>query len=122
MFAFGKAGLTDIGRSRIDNMIQGLQSAGITARSVAIQGYTDPIGSEQANQRLSTERANVVRDYMVSKGVPASIIRAEGRGESNPKVTEADCKAKGSKSRSALITCLTPNRRVEIQATGDQRQ
>jgi len=123
MFAFGAAGLTDIGRSRIDNMIQGLKSAGFTARSVDVIGYTDPIGSVATNQKLSLERANAVRDYMVQQGVPAGVIRTEGRGKENLKVTEADCKAKGqAKTRNALIACLLPNRRVEIRATGEQVQ
>jgi len=37
--------------------------------------YTDPLGSAESNQKLSLERANAVRDYMVNRGVPASIIR-----------------------------------------------
>jgi len=67
-------------------------------------------------------RANAVRDYMVSQGVPAGIITAEGRGESDLKVTEADCKSQGkSRRRTDLIACLEPNRRVEVKATGQTR-
>ena len=58
-------------------------------------GYTDPIGKADSNQRLSLERANAVRDHMVKQGVPAGIIRTEGRGEADLKVTEADCKKEG---------------------------
>jgi OOP family OmpA-OmpF porin len=59
---------------------------------------------------------------MVKQGVPAGVIRTEGRGENDLKVTEADCKGKGqSKSRKALIACYEPNRRVEIQATGEKQ-
>ncbi len=122
MFAFDKATLTDIGRSRVDNLIKGLREAGITLTSMTIAGHTDPLGTEAYNQKLSLERANAVRDYMVSQGVPAGVIRTEGRGESQLIVTEADCKAKGqAKTRSALIACLLPNRRVAITATGEQR-
>jgi OOP family OmpA-OmpF porin len=104
-------------------MLQGLKSAGITPTSVVIVGHTDSLGSPEYNERLSVTRANAVRDYMVSRGVPASVIRTEGRGESAPKVTEADCKAKGqAKNRTALIACLAPSRRVEVHATGEQRQ
>jgi hypothetical protein len=42
------------------------------------------------NQRLSLARANAVCDHMVSQGVPAGIIRTEGRGESDLKVAQAD--------------------------------
>ena len=119
---FAKATLTDAGRSRIEKVVQDLRAAGVTITSMAITGYTDPIGKPDSNQRLSLERANAVRDHMVSQGVPAGVIRTEGRGEADLKVTEADCKAKGeAKNRNALIACLLPNRRVEIQATGEKQ-
>ncbi len=51
---------------------------------VEIQGYTDNIGSEKANQRLSLERANTVKNFLVAKGVDASRITTTGMGESNP--------------------------------------
>jgi OmpA-OmpF porin, OOP family len=121
-FAFGKAALTDAGRGRIEKVVQDLRSAGVTVTSMVITGYTDPIGKPDSNQRLSLERANAVRDHMVKLGVPAGIIRTEGRGEADLKVTEADCKAKGqAKTRKALIECLLPNRRVEVHATGEKQ-
>ncbi len=121
-FVFAKATLTDAGRSRIEKVVQDLRSAGVTVTSMMITGYTDPIGKPDSNQRLSLERANAVRDHMVSQGVPAGVIRTEGRGEADLKVTQADCKAKGeAKNRNALIACLLPNRRVEIQATGEKQ-
>ena len=51
---------------------------------VEIQGYTDNIGSEKANQRLSLERANTVKNFLVAKGVDASRITTAGMGESDP--------------------------------------
>ena len=66
-------------------------------------------------------RANSVRDYMVGAGVPANIIQTEGRGETDLKVTEADCKSQGkARNRTELIACLQPDRRVEIRAAGVQ--
>jgi OOP family OmpA-OmpF porin len=122
MFEFDKATLTSVGRSRVDTLVSGLKQAGITVTSMTIAGHTDPIGTEAYNQKLSLERANTVRDYMVGQGIPAGVIRTEGRGESQLIVTEADCKAKGqARTQSALIACLLPNRRVVIQATGEQR-
>ena len=120
-FAFDKATLTPTGRGRIDSALQDLKTAGIQPRSVVIVGYTDPLGSTEYNQRLSVARANAVRDYMVSQGVPAGVIQSEGRGESDLKITEAECKSQGkARRRSDLIACLEPNRRVEIRATGEQ--
>jgi OOP family OmpA-OmpF porin len=120
-FAFDKADLTDVGRSRIDKMVQDLKSVGFRASSIVIVGFTDPLGKPEYNQRLSVARANSVRDYLVRQGVPANVIRTEGRGASDLKITEADCKAQGkARKRTELIACLEPNRRVEIHATGEQ--
>ncbi|MBS0450720.1 MAG: OmpA family protein [Proteobacteria bacterium] len=121
-FAFDKATLTPTGRGRIDSALQEIKTAGIQPTAVSVVGYTDPLGSAEYNQRLSVARANSVRDYMVSQGVPAGIITAEGRGKTDLKVTEADCKAQGkARRRSDLIACLEPNRRVEVRATGETR-
>jgi len=122
MFAFDSAVLTPEGKIRLDNMQTEARQAGITSvTSMTIVGHTDPLGSDAYNQKLSEARANSVRDYVASKGVSSSVIRTEGRGETQLKVTEADCKAKGqAKTRQALIACLAPDRRVEIMATGVQ--
>jgi OOP family OmpA-OmpF porin len=120
-FAFAKADLTPTGRTRIDNTLAELKSSGIRLRAISIVGHTDPIGTNEFNQRLSLARANSVRDYLVAQGVPANIITTEGRSFSELKVTEADCRAQGkAKTRTALIACFEPNRRVDIRATGEQ--
>jgi OOP family OmpA-OmpF porin len=51
---------------------------------VEIQGYTDNIGSESYNMKLSQRRADAVKQYLQSKGVSANRLRATGYGESNP--------------------------------------
>jgi OOP family OmpA-OmpF porin len=119
MFAFDKAVLTPVGESRIENMIEGMRQAGVTGlTSITVVGHTDPLGSPDLNMQLSLERAAAVRNYLVGRGIPANIITVEGRGESQLKITEAECRAKGgAKTRSALIACLAPNRRVEVLAT-----
>ena len=69
----------------------------------------------------TTTEAQAGRDYLVAQGVPANIITTEGRSFSELKVTEADCRAQGkAKTRTALIACFEPNRRVDIRATGEQ--
>lgn len=119
MFAFDKATLTPVGESRIESMIEGMRQAGVTGvTSMTILGHTDPLGAPTANQALSLQRANAVKAYLVGRGIPANIITAEGRGSSQLKVTEDECRAKGQGApRSALIACLAPDRRVEIIAT-----
>ncbi len=52
--------------------------------NVEIGGHTDSDGSVSNNQKLSEMRANKVRDYLISKGVPAERLTAKGYGESQP--------------------------------------
>lgn len=77
--------------------------------NITISGYTDRLGSEAYNMKLSQRRADAVKSYLVSKGVSASKLTTVARGESNPIVT---C---NNKNRAALIKCLEPNRRVEVE-------
>ncbi len=48
-----------------------------------INGYTDNIGKERANRKLSEKRANRVRDYLVAFGVAKERMKVFGRGETN---------------------------------------
>jgi OmpA-OmpF porin, OOP family len=54
------------------------------AMEIALAGHTDNIGSEEANQKLSTDRARSVLDYLVSKGITAGRISSAGFGKSKP--------------------------------------
>jgi len=54
--------------------------------TVAIQGHTDDVGDDQRNLVLSEERAQGVRDYLISLGVDKSRLTAKGFGETKPKV------------------------------------
>ncbi len=76
---------------------------------VTITGHTDRLGSDAYNQELSQRRAEKVKQYLAAKGVEPRRLEAVGRGESQPVV---DCKDKG---QAALIKCLEPNRRVEVE-------
>lgn len=110
LFAFGKSRLRSVDNTELNELSEKMKAAS-HIHSVRVLGYTDRIGSEQANQTLSALRAEAVRDYLVAHGVPAEMIQAEGRGEADP---VADCPAqKGRK----LIACLAPNRRVVIKTT-----
>ena len=84
--------------------------------NVVITGYSDRIGSEKYNQKLSEERAVAVKSYLMNKGVNSNRLIAEGKGEANPVVVCTD------KKRAALIECLAPNRRVEVEQITIERR
>lgn len=77
--------------------------------NLAINGFTDRLGSDKYNLGLSEKRANAVKNYLVAHGVNADRLTAVGKGEANPVV---ECKMK---KRAELIQCLEPNRRVEVE-------
>jgi OOP family OmpA-OmpF porin len=51
---------------------------------IEVGGHSDSDGSDASNLKLSTKRANAVRDYLIKKGVPASQMTAKGYGETQP--------------------------------------
>ena len=75
--------------------------------SLAIEGYTDSTGSDELNQKLSEERAEGVRGYLVEQGLTDSSVTAKGLGKSMP-VADNDTSAGRQK-----------NRRVEIIVSGE---
>ncbi|WP_159564449.1 porin OmpA [Budvicia diplopodorum] len=115
LFAFAKSNLKPEGRQALDQLYGELSSINPQNGSIVVLGFTDRIGSEQSNQKLSEQRAHSVVSYLVSKGIPADKISARGLGEANP-VTGSTCD--NIKARAALIDCLAPDRRVEIEVTG----
>ncbi|WP_265470361.1 porin OmpA [Haemophilus parainfluenzae] len=112
-FAFGKANLKPQAKATLDGIYG--EIAQINNVNVAVAGYTDRIGKDAPNVKLSQRRADSVANYLVAKGVPAQSISAVGHGKANP-VTGSTCDA--VKGRKALIACLAPDRRVEIAVNG----
>lgn len=74
--------------------------------SVSIQGHTDDKGDDAANLELSQNRADGVREFLVSQGIAKSRLKSEGFGETKPKVKN------DSEANRAL------NRRTEFVITG----
>jgi OOP family OmpA-OmpF porin len=111
LFDFGKATVKPGGRAALDQFsaeLIGTQFAVIT-----VTGHTDRIGSQAYNKKLSARRAEVVKDYLVvSAGIPADKISARGVAGAEPITKPGDCK--GKKASRALIACLAPDRRVEV--------
>lgn len=110
-FGFGSAVLTAPGQQRVAEIAAQLRAAK-TIDQLEVAGHTDRIGSDAANDALSEQRAQAVRQVLVTNGVPSDSVRAVGYGKRQPIVQCAD------QTQSALIACLAPNRRVDIQANG----
>ncbi len=112
LFEFDKAQLRPEGEKKLDELADRIKDAQV--ESIMAVGHADRIGPAQYNEKLSAERAAAVKQYLAQKGIEEQRVRSEGRGEAQP-ITGEQCKGvKGSK----LISCLQPDRRVEIEVRG----
>lgn len=68
-----------------------------------IEGYTDNIGSDEYNQKLSEERADAVRDYLTSQSVAAANITASGYGKSSPIADNSSASGRAQNRRVQLV-------------------
>jgi len=107
IFATPSPDLTPAARAELDDvagvLLDTLETHG--AITVTIIGYTDSIGTAEANLALSEARARNVADYLVQQGVPRSILEPSGRGEEDPRASNATASGREA------------NRRVEITIT-----
>jgi OOP family OmpA-OmpF porin len=115
LFDFDKAILKPAGKEKLDDLASKIQ--GLNLEVVVATGYTDRIGSDKYNDRLSLRRAQAVKAYLVSKGIEANRIYTEGKGKRNPVTTGCN-----QKNRKQLIACLAPDRRVEVEVVGTSKQ
>jgi outer membrane protein OmpA-like peptidoglycan-associated protein len=105
LFDFNKYSLKPEARERLAR-ISGIILA-YPDLKLAIEGYTDSIGTEDYNQTLSEKRADSVRGYLISSGVKPDSVSATGLGKANPVADNS----------TALGRKL--NRRVEMIVSGD---
>lgn len=86
-FDFNKAEIKPAFRSSLDKLAAVINKYDRTV--VHVIGHTDSVGSDEYNQTLSLRRAQAVADYLISRDVPAGRVRTEGRGEREPRATNA---------------------------------
>lgn len=115
LFDFDKSAIKPAGQRSLDKMAGDLRGANYD--TVRVTGHTDRLGSPKYNAALSSRRAAAVRDYLVQTGaVPAQKIVVRGAGEANPVTQAQDCRGKAQTK--ALIACLAPDRRVDVEIQG----
>jgi outer membrane protein OmpA-like peptidoglycan-associated protein len=105
LFDTGKSTLRPAAREKLAK-ISGIVLAYPSLR-LAIEGHTDSVGSDAANQQLSEARAGSVRDYLSMQSIPSGSMTAQGFGKMQP-VASND-----------TVEGRQQNRRVELVVSGD---
>ena len=105
LFVTGKSELLPAAQDQLGVVAKALLDQG-PLNPIVVGGYTDSVGSESANMKLSQDRADAVRSFLVSKGLPSDKLTAVGHGKSNPVAGNDTADGRAN------------NRRVEIVVAG----
>jgi outer membrane protein OmpA-like peptidoglycan-associated protein len=108
-FEFGKAEIKKESLPYLDKLADTLNKA--KGWTLEIQGHTDDKGGDDFNMKLSQNRADAVKNYLITKGVLLDTITAKGFGESQPLVPN-DSDANREKNRRVEFKITKPNNQV----------
>jgi len=114
--------LFDIGKDQLkpeakDALAKAAQTLKTSETTIIVEGHTDSTGSDAVNQPLSERRANRVKEYLISQGVPGSKLSAVGYGSSRPAVPN-DTEANRALNRRVQLV-ISPNEKLKAQASGN---
>ena len=104
LFDFDKSSLKPEGKAALDQVAVGIK--GIKLEVAIAVGNTDSVGTDAYNMALGQRRAQAVKAYLVTKGVPADKIYTESKGKSNPVASNATAEGRAQ------------NRRVDLEVIG----
>lgn len=111
LFAFASSELTPAGQNKLIEFANQLTANYPKIQKIDIAGFTDRIGSDSYNEKLSQNRALAVKNYLLTYApmLRSDQVEANGYGKNQP---IKNCE--GNKVTNELKNCLQPNRRVEI--------
>lgn len=99
LFKTDKFDLKPAALAKLDQIANALRGKD---QPIIVYGYTDSVGTQDHNMDLSSKRAQTVRDYLVSKGLPKDTLTSEGKGPDDPVADNGSVEGRAQ------------NRRVEI--------
>lgn len=106
-FDTGSANLREESQQELNRLYEIMEQSGLV---IEIGGHTDNVGREDSNQKLSQERAEAVRNYVIGRGIAEDRILAKGYGETEPIATNETDEGRQE------------NRRVEIKVLRNDYQ
>ncbi|HET9934485.1 MAG TPA: OmpA family protein, partial [Polyangiaceae bacterium] len=101
LFTTGKSELLPLAQQKLDQVADALKQS--DSPKIVVEGYTDSRGADDANLRLSQQRAESVRTYLVSRGVKSESISAVGKGEANPIASNETPEGRANNRRVEII-------------------
>lgn len=99
-FDTGKAILKPTSNKALTDLVEILKLK--STMVVEIQGHTDNVGNPEDNLKLSQQRAEAVRNFLIAKGIDASRITAKGYGDTHPVQDNATDASKAKNRRTSL--------------------
>ncbi len=105
-FDFNQARLTPNAERILDQVASAYR--GQPSMRTEISGHTDTVGGEESNRKLSRERAEAVRRYLISRGAYADQIVARGYGKSRLLIDQERSDADAERNRRVELTILSP--------------
>lgn len=112
-FDFNGAELTPEGRKALDGFAQRVFEGEVG--SIVTTAHADRLGTRDYNLGLSARRAHAVRDYLIEQGVLPSLLMVDAVGAEAP-VAACDGMGEENARNLKLVSCLQPDRRVEVRA------
>jgi OOP family OmpA-OmpF porin len=102
VFASGGSEISPVDQVMLDPVAEVIKTRCV-GKTITIEGHTSISGSPEYNQKLSERRAEAVKRYLVSRGVPAEQLRVVGYGESRPLTTDPSPGAQKVNRRVTLV-------------------
>ncbi|MEN6584725.1 MAG: OmpA family protein [Sulfuricella sp.] len=115
LFDFDKSVIRADGKKTLDDEVVTKMKQYPQVEVVLVTGYTDRIGTDAYNQKLSQRRADAVKAYLTGQGVEDKRIETAAKGEADPVVSCDNIKGRVSGKNRKLVECLQPNRRVMVE-------
>jgi outer membrane protein OmpA-like peptidoglycan-associated protein len=108
LFQSARADLLPTARDKLDKVAEALKNQ--ADHKIVVEGHTDSQGTEPSNLELSQRRAQGVRDYLVSRGVPGDAISSTGLGQSRPVADNRSPEGRASNRRVEVIVQPLPKK------------
>jgi len=111
LFATDKSALLPAAQRKLDEVATALKDLK-PGQAIVVEGHTDSVGADDHNQTLSQARAQSVRDYLASRGVPGDKLTAVGKGEGTPIADNTSAEGRANNRRVEIVISPGGNQAV----------